>query len=47
MSGQKTITKQLYSGSTLASIVLLIGNGALAYDAVGDNHSADTERPVV
>jgi len=37
----------MYSGSTLASIVLLMGNGALAYDVVGDNHSADTERPVV
>jgi hypothetical protein len=26
--------------------LLNINKGALAYDVVGDNHSADTERPV-
>lgn len=31
----------------ITTLLLNINKGALAYDVVGDNHSADTERPNV
>jgi hypothetical protein len=31
----------------ITTLLLNINRGALAYDVVGDNHSADTERPNV
>jgi hypothetical protein len=43
MSGIKTI-QQMYSGSPDFLMLIDLAWG-LAYDAVGDNHSADTEAP--
>jgi hypothetical protein len=45
--GQIILTNVFWFDPITKVILLNINKGALAYDVVGDNHSADTERPFV
>jgi hypothetical protein len=45
--GQIILTNVFWFDPITKVILLNINKGALAYDVVGDNHSADTERPNV